>query len=339
MFLLGLFGLAAMGGAAYAISDVFSGDEDEDNDDVIEEDAVEDIPEGNLLEIDDSFEDPAEAEDASTGTILSDVDGNLVIAGGPGVDVLSGAEGNDQINGYDGGDIIDGGAGNDTLFGADGDDSLNGNTGDDILHGGNGHDDLSGNAGDDILYGHAGDDQLVGGEGDDDLYGGQGNDDLAGGEGEDALQGGDGEDMLAGGAGADTLFGGDGDDTLTGRDDGDTPASDFLNGGAGDDTILAGAGDVVTGGQGADQIAIDGTGTGKEVSIVDFTPGEDKLLIEWNGPDTPEIGIEQDADNADLTRVLVNGREVAYLFGAQGLGPEDIQLTPGLDPTLTSPMG
>lgn len=337
MFLLGLFGLAAMGGAAYAISDVFSGDEDEDNDDVIEEDAVEDIPEGNLLEIDDSFEDPAEG--ASHGTILSDVDGNLVIAGGPGVDVLSGAEGNDQINGYDGGDIIDGGAGNDTLFGADGDDSVNGNTGDDILHGGNGHDDLSGNAGDDILYGHAGDDRLVGGEGDDDLFGGQGNDDLAGGEGEDALQGGDGEDMLAGGAGADTLFGGDGDDTLTGRDDGDTPASDFLNGGTGDDTILAGAGDVVTGGQGADQIAIDRTATGKEVSVVDFTPGEDKLLIEWNGPDAPEIGIEQDADNADLTRVLVNGREVAYLFGAQGLGPEDIQLTPGLDPALTSPSG
>lgn len=337
MFFLGLFGLAAMGGAAYAISDAFL-TQDEDETESIEEDTVEDLPEGNLMEIDDTIEDPIEPEGPSTGTVISDVDGNMVIAGGPDADVLTGEDGDDQIDGYGGADTIDGGAGNDTLLGGEGDDRISGNIGDDILHGEDGDDDLEGNAGDDTLFGHFGDDTLQGGPGNDGLYGGQGADDLVGDEGDDALQGGQGDDSLSGGAGADSLFGGDGDDTLTGQDDGDEPTTDFLNGGAGDDTILAGDGDVVTGGQGADQITVDGATSQESVSIMDFAPGEDKLLISWDSPDEPEITIEPDTDNVDLTRVLVNGHEIAQLFGAEGFGPEDIELTStvGLAPLATS---
>ena len=340
MFLLGLFGLAAMGGAAYAISDIFT-DEDEEDDDIgtIEEDAVEDMSEGNLMEIDDSIEEPNDPEIPSIGTILSNVDGNLVIAGGSGPDFLTGEDGDDQINGYDGTDTIVGGGGNDTLFGGEGNDQLTGNVGDDVLHGGYGNDELQGNLGNDVLFGDFGDDTLDGGTGDDDLNGGQGDDDLNGGEGKDSLQGGKGNDTLAGGAGADSLFGGDGNDTLTGQDDGPEPSIDFLNGGAGDDTILAGEGDVVTAGQGADRIIVDGSASQQEVSITDFAPGQDKLLISWDNPEDPEITIEPDGDNPDLTRVLVNGHEIAHLFGADGLTPEDIQLASTLGLPPAGPLG
>ena len=163
-------------------------------------------------------------------------------------------------------------------------------------------------------------------EGADALYGGQGDDRLAGGTGDDALHGGYGNDTLSGGEGEDVLFGGDGNDLLFGGEDSNTPSTDFLNGGTGDDTILAQGGDVANGGQGADQIILDTEGDDEEVTVMGFQPGEDKLLITWDASDDPDIQIQQDEENTNLTRVVIDGQEVAHLYGADGMTSDDIRL-------------
>lgn len=361
MFLFGLLGLAAIGGAAYAMSDVLSpSEEDETDTDVIDDEEIDDLSQGNLLEIDDvpsegNLVEPVTAtatdeiapEDSATnaeetpsaGTVLSDYDGNLVIAGTEGDDVLAGGTGNDQINGYGGDDTVEGGDGDDVLFGDQGADRLTGGAGDDTLHGQDDDDTLDGGTGDDRLFGHYGDDRLTGGSGADKLYGGQGDDGLVGDAGEDSLQGGDGDDHLSGGAGEDALFGGDGDDTLDGSDGEDTPDTDFLNGGAGDDTILAGPGDIATGGAGSDTFIFDGAPDGPEVTVMDFAHGQDKLLVSWDQPEAPEISIEQDADNPDMTQVLVNGQLVAQLLDAEGLTLDDIELVSTLTNSQSTATG
>lgn len=325
MFLIGLLSLAAVGGAAYAVSDAFDAEGDPEDDNITDEN-VYDISDGKFLEIDDTVEEPPAPGSPSTGTIISEHEGDLVIAGTDSPDVLTGQEGDDQINGYGADDTIDGGAGDDVLFGAEGMDTLQGGEGDDILHGEDGADLLSGDEGEDALYGHSGDDTLAGGDGDDTLFGGQDDDTLSGDEGDDALLGGYGDDTLQGGAGTDTLFGGDGDDTLTGDDAENEPATDFLNGGAGNDTILAGSGDIVTGGDGADEVVLDLDAEDDAVTVMDFQPGQDKLLISWEGQEDPDIQIEADTENEDLTHVLVDGQDVAQLLGAEGLTADDIQL-------------
>jgi len=325
MFLIGLLGLAAVGGAAYAMSDILAAQVDGDEGDTIEEDAVDEVPQGNLLELDETAQQTGESE-LPTGEVHSNFEGNLVIVGSAQNDVMTGQEGDDQINGYQGADTIEGGDGRDVLHGGDGTDLLAGGADDDTLHGEYGNDILTGETGDDQLFGHFGNDLLNGGVGSDALNGGQGNDDLSGADGDDSLQGGQGDDTLTGGAGADALFGGDGNDFVDGSSLEEEPEADFLNGGAGDDTILAGAGDVVTGGQGADQIALDDDQPDEKLTVMDFSPGQDKLLIAWEDATEPKVSIEPDSANPDLTHVLVNGAEVAQLFGAEGMTLEDIKL-------------
>ncbi len=295
MFLVGLIGLAAVGGVAYAIGEVFLCDEEEPEETVADT-AEEDLSNGNLLEISDDELAAKHPENTDmVPGLISEFQGNLVIAGNDGADELTGKDGNDQIYGYAGDDVISGEGGNDKIHGGIGDDVLTGGAGDDTLHGDTGADLLDGEAGDDTLFGHGGADLLRGGQGDDHLYGGQDDDILVGEDGNDALQGGDGDDLLTGGNGSDTLFGGDGND-------------------------------IVTGGSGADEIHLAEAAEG--VSVVDFQPGEDKLVISWDDADgvQPEISIERDADNDDLTHVLVDGHAVAHLFGADGISVEDIQL-------------
>ena len=119
MFLIGFLGLAAVGGAAYALSDVFITDEsDSDDVDDVDDDAPEDgFSNGQFLEIDENVDEPT-ADD--TGHVISECNGNLVMVGQDEADTLSGQDGNDQINGYGGDDTIDGAAGDDILHGGDG---------------------------------------------------------------------------------------------------------------------------------------------------------------------------------------------------------------------------
>ncbi|MCA0929516.1 calcium-binding protein [Ruegeria profundi] len=347
MFLFGLLSLAAVGGAAIALSDAFVSDDEPEEDDSID-DQPDAISEGKFIEFDTPEEDtlePAEqtepeeqteAEDSSTGTpptgtIVSEYQGDLVISGTSDADILTGQYGNDQINGFDGDDVIHGCDGNDVLHGGAGLDIILGGEGDDILHGEDGGDLITGNEGEDTLYGHFGADQMEGGAGDDTLYGGQDDDTLLGGDGGDALHGGFGDDILDGGAGEDVLFGGDGNDVLTGEDPDGEHAPDFLNGGAGEDTFLADSGDIVTGGDGADDIILDPDTEDEAVTVMDFQPGQDKLFVSWDGQDDPEIQIETDAENENLVHVLVEGQGVAQLLGAEGLTADDIQLISGAE--------
>lgn len=262
MFLIGFLSLAAVGGAAYAMSDAFVPEDAPEDEDSID-DQPDDVSEGKYLEIDETGEDAATPQDTadeqepSTGTVLSEFEGDLIIAGTEEADVLTGQDGDDQINGYGADDAIDGGAGNDVL--------------------------------------------------------------LAG----------DGADTVSGGAGEDVLFGGDGDDILTGEEEDD--AVDFLNGGAGEDTILADSGDIVTGGDGADEIIVTPEAEDEAVTVMDFQPGQDKLFVSWDGAEDPDIQIETDAENENLTHVLIDGQDVAQLLGAEGLTADDIQLISEID--------
>lgn len=310
-WLAGLLGLMAVGGVVFldAAEDAGAVGEDATDPDLTSAppEAAPDVP------------------DLVTGEPASPT-GNLILSGDASDDILSGGEGDDQIGGYEGADVIFGNAGDDGLYGADGDDMLSGGDGDDTLHGEYGDDDLDGGDGGDLLFGHYGDDTLQGGGGDDEMHGGQDDDMLDGGDGDDALHGSDGNDILAGGEGHDTLFGGWGDDMLTGADD---DGSDFLNGGGGDDTILAGASDVVTAGDGADSIVLDGRTAGiGAADLMDFNPAEDRLLMVWDmkqHPD-PDIEVMNDPDDPGVSHIVVDGVDIALVRGDSVLSVQDILL-------------
>lgn len=158
-----------------------------------------------------------------------------------------------------------------------------------------------------ILEGLAGDDLIVGGVGDDVLKGGDGNDEMYGDlfrakvtysidddgvhhpetyelvaeydaqEGNDILQGGDGDDHLHSGGGMNFLDGGDGDDVL----------------------YSSGHHDVLRGGGGWDQFAISPGFIGGKVRILDFTLGEDNILISKATP-LAEMFILADAFDVEM---------------------------------------
>ncbi|MBM6584378.1 VCBS domain-containing protein, partial [Microvirga sp. BT689] len=233
--------------------------------------------------------------DVLTGTGFADD-----LRGSAGDDRLAGGAGDDLLRGGSGADTLLGGAGNDRLqitsTEATGD-SLSGGEGEDTLEVigaaatvlgsfdagvssiehllGNGRA-LVGTGGDDgldfsglkslekVLYVDAstGNDRLVGHAGADDLRGGSGLDTLVGGSGADTLDGGYGDDTVDGGADADVLKGGVGNDWLVGG-----LGADTLSGGTGQDTFVftgqADGGDLISDFmQGADTIALVGTGFG-----------------------------------------------------------------------------
>ena len=222
-----------------------------------------------------------------------------------------------RTDGTEGDDTIIGGEGRDLLIGAAGADSLDGGAGDDQLEGGFGDDLLQGGAGDDALLAARGEDTLLGGDGSDFLYGGVGDDSLSGDAGEDLLDGGQGEDTLIGGAGNDILFG-----IHDSVRDGVIDAADLLDvdrmeGGAGQDIFFMGTGDVANGGVDGDAFLTGAYVDGTQPPVVeDFTPGEDRLVIQVPEGATGTVGISSDSGAAVVT---VNGQAVARLEGVAGL--------------------
>ena len=176
-------------------------------------------------------------------------------------------------------------------------------------------------------------DTLLGGSGNDTLFGGLG-DDLINGNGDDDLvSGGDGNDSIGGGAGADTLSGGDGNDTLDGQG-----GNDFLFGDVGDDIFVLGNGsggdDVVEGGEGFNQIQVNGTGASDNLTIgannkritasrglatitADNNMSVQRLVVNaGQGDDTVTVNDLSTIDCAIL--VIVNGDEGNDRLTAQG---------------------
>lgn len=325
LFLVGLMGLMAVGASAlYGVGGTSMTEEyDPDTGYPVDDEfyaesagAKQDVPDLLMAEEPDVFPEPPQS--------------GGIVSGGTGDDIISGSPDFDQINGYEGDDRISGAGSGDNLLGAEGDDTILGEDGDDTIHGGPGFDALFGGNGDDQIYGHGEDDLLHGDDGDDSLVGSEGNDTLFGGDGDDALHGDLGDDTLEGGAGEDTLFGGWGDDVINGVPEaGDDGETDFLNGGGGDDLIVAGAGDVVTSGEGSDTIALgDWLTRAHEAHIVDFTTGEDSLMLVYDdvAGEMPEVSVEADDSQPGTHHVIMNGVRIALVSGAQSLTLDDIVL-------------
>lgn len=245
-----------------------------------------------------------------------------------------------QLVGGDGDDTLNGGAGDDTLRGGGGNNLLRGGGGNDALHGGAGDDTLFGDSGDDVLYGGGGRNVLSGGDGNDLLVGGEHDDTLFGGAGDDTLMGGWGNDLLVAGTGSNLLNGGAGNDTLIGvhfNDNGaDISGTNYLNGGEGDDLIVLGSGDIASGGNGADTFVLgDWLDSSAPAVIVDFSPGEDRLIIAYDGSvrSDPVIAIENDPEGGS-SRILLQGEVIAILQGIDNLSQAAIDLQP-IYPELT----
>ncbi|WP_392530625.1 DUF4114 domain-containing protein [Nostoc sp. C117] len=191
---------------------------------------------------------------------------------------------NDQIFGLEGDDILDAsnGEGNNLLDSGSGNDQVFANN-NDTLKGGVGADDLFavGDLGFNILEGGEDNDRLFVVEGSNNkLDGGSGNDRLtvSDGTGYNTLSGGVGNDVLnvSSETGNNNLEGNEGDDVLIGG-----LASDRLFGGSGDDLLFGGKkGSQLTGGTGKDRFFIASAAVPDvPVEILDFTKGEDKVLI------------------------------------------------------------
>ena len=194
----------------------------------------------------------------------------------------SGGSAREMFLGGDVNDVANGGGGADVLFGMAGSDTLRGGTGDDDLYGGGGADGL---------FGDAGRDQLRGGGGNDQLNGGADGDLLEGGTGDDVLNGDGGNDTLAGGAGADILNGGDGNDTLTGT------TGDTLNGGNGGDILVGGAGPtVLNGGAGRDIITGNAQAGFGDADTIMGGQGNDDIILQGSGLSTFDY---YDGDGSD----------------------------------------
>lgn len=288
----------------------------------------------------DDGEIPGEAPDdsdlqAGFSSVLLDMLGAQIMTGTASDENIAGSEEDDQIGGYSGDDTISGEAGSDYLYGGAGHDLLDGQAGDDAVHGQDGNDTLAGHSGDDALFGHMGHDLMMGDLDDDTLHGGAGADALFGGSGDDALHGGLGADVLTGGDGQDTLFGSSGDDWMAGfaarlnAEEAEAgPQTDYLNGGPGADTLLADSADILTLGAGKDTAVIgDWIAEGPGVTMIDFTAGEDQLVLIHADATDDHLEVEIDADEVQ-TRVRLNGSVLAILPPGTAITLDDIVLVP-----------
>jgi Ca2+-binding RTX toxin-like protein len=185
----------------------------------------------------------------------------------------------------------------------------------DVLAGGTGNEILRGMAGEDDIQGGGGDDWLFGGRDDDTVWGQSGNDYLKGQGGNDKLYGGAGNDLMLGHNGQDRMFGGNGDDVMFGN-----IQRDRLVGHNGNDTLSGGFGrDILTGGDGNDIFHFDAR-HGKDL-ITDFTVGEDKLLLDYEGANFEDL--EFRATNDGGTRIFTAHGTIELT----GVTPEDLSVS------------
>ncbi len=187
--------------------------------------------------------------------------------------------------------------------------------------------------------------------------------DFMDGYGDDLISGMGGDDWITSLDGNDTILGGDGNDELFGADRGEVAyhntvrsyvqpltGAALLDGGAGDDTLTGENGDTLTGGSGNDLLVVNAF-NGGQVTITDFTSGEDRLGLLWNEDDLITPGsvaqsgaLEQEvlADGSGLMVRLVQDGETRVSVLLEGVndtlpaedlraGLEDVMGTSGSD--------
>jgi len=242
---------------------------------------------------------------------------------------LSGDDGDDTLYGMVVGDSLFGGAGNDLLLIDEARITAEGGEGNDIFRFGPGAEYLDGLRQNVTLRGGAGDDLLDLNGADQDLFGDDGNDTIIAywGDG-NVLYGGTGDDALSlgGDGGSGGLYGGEGNDTITSRSSGDLQDvgdGNLLSGGDGDDRIEQFYRDASTlrGGVGNDTFAVwdfdydwrdawDDEGWGevsaRAITIDDFNPAEDLLILGTADGTAPAYRIEMDSVAREARVYLVD---------------------------------
>ena len=171
------------------------------------------------------------------------------------------------------------------------------------------------------------------------LEGSENADIITGGNLDDVLNGIAGNDTIAGGGGNDVILGDDGSDVLSGEEGNDT-----INGGSGENEILGGDGDdvlivsanqnvfreasILTGGEGEDTFQLNFNQSPDTIEqqtvainqITDFTPGEDKIVIQ---------GLQSDADpvyDSDTGILSLDDLDIAQLSAGLNIREEDIEV-------------
>lgn len=145
-------------------------------------------------------------------------------------------------------------------------------------------------------------------------------------QGDDLIRGGEGNDLIVDGIGSNTLYGEAGNDVLIGYDtpseisSENAPTPDTLNGGSGSDILLADSGDTVTGGQDADEFWVynDVDTVTERVTVTDFDPNEDRLVVDVYGNDLSGLTDDEAVDLSETPDGLLVeflGQEVALLQG------------------------
>lgn len=153
--------------------------------------------------------------------------------------------------------------------------------------------------------------------------------------GDDTLTGGMLDDTLIGGGEADSITGGDGDDAIFGGYQRATRADDMdadtLDGGAGDDTLFLGNGDTAIGGLGTDAFVLLQEVT-DNVTVQDFDPDEDAIIVESTSPDDLEV-TDQTVGDDGLTITLNTGATIT-LSGLENPLAADAILFSAIDPII-----
>ncbi len=220
--------------------------------------------------------------------------GQSFIGYGTQIENLIGSAHNDSLTGNDAGNQIEGGDGNDTIAGGLGDDSL---------IGGSGNDNMSGGQGNDAYYVDSSGDSVSeqAGEGNDVVYAAA-----------DYTLAANLESLVLLGSANIRGNGNDGDNLISGNG-----GSNWLNGGLGNDTLIGGAG--------ADYFMFNDLLDGSTDTLVDFSYGNDKIVLGSQLFDEADLDIsgflamDDDQVNAD-TRLIYNSGEQSLAYDADGSG-------------------
>ena len=259
---------------------------------------------------------------------LDEVDAYAGPTVGAGPSHLAGEAGDDTLYGMVAGDSLFGGTGNDMLTLLDTAILAEGGAGDDVVQGGldsSGY--LDGLMAEATVRGGAGNDLIRVWGADTDLFGDDGDDTIAAGDGDGSqIEGGAGNDLLlfSGDGGSTGLEGGAGNDTIRSWSTGDVADvgdGNHLNGGDGDDRIEQVYRDAstLTGGSGQDVFAVwsfdfddleahedtfGGEVSARAITIDDFDPAQDSLVLGTSTGSAPSFRIEMDPA-ARLARIYL----------------------------------